>query len=148
MGRRNFARLKCELKILITDDHEAVGKGVRFILGTRDDLEVCGEASYGFEAIEKTIELHPDLIILDVTMPGMDGLAACKQIKSFQPEVPILMFSQHDGGEIVLAARQAKAQGFVTKSAASDVLLKAVDALLGGSTFFPNDAGERLSDSA
>jgi DNA-binding NarL/FixJ family response regulator len=133
------------LKILIADDHEAVRKGVCFILDTRDGLEVCAEATNGFEAIEKTIELRPDLIIMDVTMPGMDGLAACKQIKSFQPQIPILIFSQHDGNEIVMAARDAKAQGFVTKSAAFEVLLKAIDALLDGKTFFPDESAERLS---
>ena len=135
------------MKILIADDHEAVRKGVRFILDTRDGLEVCGEATNGFEAIEKTIELRPDLIIMDVTMPGMDGLAACKQIKSFQPQIPILIFSQHDGNEIVMAARDAKAQGFVTKSAAFEVLLKAIDALLNGRTFFPDQSAERLSEA-
>jgi DNA-binding NarL/FixJ family response regulator len=133
------------LEILIADDHEAVRKGVCFILGTRDDLNVCAEASNGFEAIEKTIELRPDLIIVDVTMPGMDGLAACQQIKKFQPQIPILIFSQHDGSEIVQLARQAKAQGFVTKSAASAVLLKAIDALLDGKTFFPYETAQPLS---
>jgi two-component system response regulator NreC len=133
------------MNILIVDDHEAVRKGVGFILGTRDDLEVCAEASNGFEAIEKTIDLRPDLIIMDVTMPGMDGLAACKQIKSFQPQIPILIFSQHDGNEIVLAARNAQAQGFVTKSAAFEVLLRAIDALLDGKTFFPDETAQPLS---
>jgi CheY-like chemotaxis protein len=133
------------LKILIADDHEAVRKGVCFILGTRDDLKVCAEACNGFEAIEKTIELRPDLIIMDVTMPGMDGLAACQQIKRFQPQIPILIFSQHDGSEIVQLARQAKAQAFVTKSAAAAVLLKAIDALLAGKTFFPDETAQPLS---
>ncbi len=133
------------LKILIADDHEAVRKGVCFILGTRDDLKVCAEACNGFEAIEKTIELRPDLIIMDVTMPGMDGLAACQQIKRFQPQIPILIFSQHDGSEIVQLARQAKAQAFVTKSAAAAVLLKAIDALLDGKTFFPDETVQPLS---
>jgi CheY-like chemotaxis protein len=134
-----------QLRILIADDHEAVRKGVCFILDTRDDLEVCAEASSGFEAIGKTIELGPDLIIMDLNMPGMDGLAACKQIKSFQPQIPVLIFSQHDGNEIVLAARQARAQGFVTKSGASAVLLKAIDALLDGKTFFPDETSQPLS---
>jgi two-component system response regulator NreC len=133
------------MKILVVDDHEAVRKGVCFILDTRDGLEVCAEATNGFEAIEKTLELAPDLIIMDVTMPGMDGLAACKQIKSFQPQIPILIFSQHDGNEIVMAARNAKAQGFVTKAAASEVLLKAIDALIDGKTFFPDEAAQPLS---
>jgi len=133
------------LKNLIADDHEAVRKGVCFILGTRDNLEVCAEVSNGFEAIEKTIELRPDLIIMDVTMPGMDGLAACQQIKRFQPQIPILIFSQHDGSEIVQLARQAKAQAFVTKSAAAAVLLKAIDALLAGKTFFPDETAQPLS---
>jgi DNA-binding NarL/FixJ family response regulator len=115
------------MRVLVVDDHETVRRGVRSILETRKDVEICGEASNGQEAVEKTSELKPDLIVLDVTMPVLDGFS----------EVPILILSMHEGKSIVRAAQQAGVQGFVTKSEAGSVLLKAVDAVLQGRTFFP-----------
>jgi DNA-binding NarL/FixJ family response regulator len=116
-----------EMRVLVVDDHETVRRGVCSILETRKDVEICGEASNGQEAVEKTSELKPDLIVLDVTMPVLDGFS----------EVPILILSMHEGKSIVRAAQQAGVQGFVTKSEAGSVLLKAVDAVLQGRTFFP-----------
>jgi len=80
--------------------------------------------------------LNPDLIVLDVTMPGMDGLTAAKLIKKRQPGIPILMLSMHGGSEIIRAAQLAGVQAFITKSDAARVLLEAVDAVLQGETFF------------
>jgi DNA-binding NarL/FixJ family response regulator len=91
----------------------------------------------GQEAVEMASQLKPDLIILDVTMPQLDGFAAARQIRTFLPEVPILMLSMHEGQRIAREAQQAGAQGFVSKSAAGQVLLKAVEAVLQGQTYFP-----------
>jgi DNA-binding NarL/FixJ family response regulator len=109
---------------------------VRSVLGTQKNIDVCGEASNGQEAIEKAIQLKPDLIIMDVTMPTMDGLTATKEIKKVLPLIPIIILSVHDGHEIIQAARVAGARGFVTKSAVAPTLLNAVDAVLRGETFF------------
>jgi DNA-binding NarL/FixJ family response regulator len=127
------------MRILVADDHPVVRKGVCSILESRKDWEVCGEATNGEEAIQKSLEVNPELIILDVTMPVLDGFSAARKIKEALPVVPILMLSMHDGPEMARSSRSAGAQGFVTKAAANEVLLKAVDALLTGGTFFPND---------
>ena len=126
------------VRILIVDDHEAVRKGVRAILRSRPELEVCGEAANGKEAIAKAQELKPDLIILDITMPVLDGFGAAKEIRSLQADVPILFYSMNDGRALMESAKAVGANGFVTKSEAAAVLLKAVGALSKKETFFPS----------
>jgi two-component system response regulator NreC len=124
------------MRIFVVDDHEVVRKGVRSVLRARKNLEVCGEASNGQEAVLKALSLNPDLILMDVTMPVLDGLSATRQIKETLPQIPIIILSVHDGPEMIHAAQAAGAQGFVTKSAVAPALLKAVDAVLRGETFF------------
>jgi DNA-binding NarL/FixJ family response regulator len=99
-------------------------------------LKVCGEATNGQEAVDLARQLDPDLVVLDVTMPVMDGFSAAKKIKQFLPAIPILMLSMHTGSEMVRAAKAAGAQGFVTKTDVAGTLLKAVDIVLQGQTFF------------
>jgi len=77
--------------VLIADDHEVVRKGVCNILEARGDAKVCGEATNGEEAVQKAIELNPDLVILDVTIPVLDGFSAAKRIKEVLPEIPVLL---------------------------------------------------------
>jgi DNA-binding NarL/FixJ family response regulator len=124
------------LRILIADDHQDVRKGVCSILEDRTDLEICAEAENGEDAVHKAVKVNPHLVILDVAMPVMDGFTAAKKIKQLLPQVPILMLSMHDGPQMIRSAQLAGAQGFVTKSEAEKTLLKAVDALLAGKTFF------------
>jgi DNA-binding NarL/FixJ family response regulator len=131
------------VRILIADDHEVVRKGVRSILQSQQNLEVVGEATNGQEAVRKATQLQPDLIVLDVSMPILDGFSAAKQIKQALPTVPILMLSMHAGAEMVRASKAAGAQGFVTKTEVASVLLKAVDALLQGYTCFSDASGSQ-----
>ena len=126
------------MRCLLVDDHESVRAGVTAILSSRTNIEVCGEASNGREAVEKARELHPDLIILDVTMPVMDGINSAKEIRSFLPDVPILFFSMHDGIYLVHEAKMAGVQGFVSKTDARATLLDAIDALANKQTYFPD----------
>jgi DNA-binding NarL/FixJ family response regulator len=127
------------LRVLIADDHVVVRKGVRSILESRADVVVSGEASNGKEALEKALELKPDLIVLDVSMPVMDGISAAKEIKKVLPKTPILILSMHSGREMVRAAQAAGAQGFITKTDVAGVLLDAVDSLQKGETFFTTE---------
>jgi DNA-binding NarL/FixJ family response regulator len=131
------------LRILIADDHEVVRKGVCSLLESRADLKVCGEATNGQEAVELARQLDPDLVVLDVTMPVMDGFSAARKIKQLLPAIPILMLSMHAGLEMVRAAKAAGAQGFVTKTDVAGTLLKAVDVVLQGETFFTD--GQRYT---
>jgi DNA-binding NarL/FixJ family response regulator len=126
------------LRVLIADDHESVRKGVCVILGTRGDIEVCGEASNGREAIDKAKELRPDLIILDITMPVLSGIDAAEVILRTLPHVPILFLSMHQSRQIVAEAKRIGVRGFVRKSEAATTLLNAVDALLRNEPFFPD----------
>ena len=125
------------MRILIVDDHETVRKGVRTILESRKDVEVCGEASNGQEAVEKTFQLKPDLIILDVTMPVFGGFEAARRIKATLPKIPILMLSMHEGDFVIQESQLVGVQGYISKSQAATALLEAVDAVLRGDTFFP-----------
>jgi two-component system nitrate/nitrite response regulator NarL len=124
------------VRILIADDHEIVRKGVSSLLQSRENFEICGEASNGEEAVQQARQLDPDLVVLDVTMPILDGISAAKRIRKLKPSTPILILSMHEGREMIRAAKLAGAQAFVTKSDVSSNLLKAVDAVLEGHTFF------------
>jgi len=124
------------LRVLVADDHETIRKGIRSILASRNDLEVCGEAANGKEAVEKARELKPDLVILDISMP-LGGLKVAKEISELLPSVPILLFSVYEGRTLTPEAKSAGVMGFVRKDQAGTVLLQAVDAVLQGQTFFP-----------
>src|ERR1700676_3130615 len=126
------------MRCLLVDDHESVRMGVTAILSSRANIEVCGEAVNGKEAIEKARELKPDLIILDVNMPVLDGIHSAKEIRAFLPDVPILFFSMHDGVYLVHEAKMAGVQGFVNKTEARATLLDPVDALVKKQTYFPD----------
>jgi DNA-binding NarL/FixJ family response regulator len=128
---------RASLRILVADDHESVRKGVCVILGTRGDIEVCGEAANGREAIDKALELKPDLIILDITMPIVSGIDAAEMIRKTLPSVPILFLSMHQSRQIIAEAKRVGVQGYVKKSDAAATLLNAVDALLRNEPFFP-----------
>jgi DNA-binding NarL/FixJ family response regulator len=125
------------LRILIADDHEAVRKGVCAILGSRDDVEICGEAENGKEAIEKAVALTPDLIVLDITMPVLSGFEAAREIRRILPHMPILILSMHESNQLIEEAKKIGVQGYVTKTQVGGTLLQAVDALLRKETFFP-----------
>lgn len=125
------------MRILIADDHESVRKGVCAILSSRLDIEVCGEAVNGKEAIEKARDLRPDLIILDVTMPVMSGFDAAREIVKILPGTPILMLSMHETKQLIEEAQRIGVKGYLTKTQASGTLLRAVDALLSSQDFYP-----------
>jgi two-component system, NarL family, nitrate/nitrite response regulator NarL len=124
-------------RILVADGHEMMREAVRGILESRDDLEVCGEAADGKECIRKTRELKPDLVILDLSMPVIDGLETARIIRKFFPRIRILIFSVHQKSAFVEEAKAIGVAGVVNKLEKSQVLLRAVDAVLQDQTFFP-----------
>jgi DNA-binding NarL/FixJ family response regulator len=124
------------MRILIADDHEIVRRGVRSILESRIGMEVAGEATNGREAVEQAALLKPDLIILDHSMPILDGLAAVAEIRQILPDVPILMLSMHEGQFLIDALHLVGVQGYVPKAECADKLLEGVDAVSRGDTFF------------
>jgi DNA-binding NarL/FixJ family response regulator len=124
-------------RILVVDDHHVTRQGVRTLIGIQAGWVVCGEASDGDEAIAKASELQPDLILMDLAMPRMNGLDATRRILQSSPEMKVLILSMLDTAESVRAARESGARGYVTKSAKAGALVKAVAALLQGDTSFP-----------
>jgi DNA-binding NarL/FixJ family response regulator len=115
-----------------------VRAGVCTILQSRSDIDICGQASNGREAIERAIQLKPDLVVLDITMPVLDGFSAAREISTLLPHVAILLLSMHDSPTMTNVAKSSGARGFVSKSQAASVLLKAVDAVARNQTFFPH----------
>ena len=115
-------------------------KGVTSLSSSRKDIQVIDDAHNGRVAVQKARAESPDLIILDISMPVLDGFAAAKQIRTFLPTVPILFLSMHDGAGAVEQAKLVGAQGFVRKDEAANVLLQAVDTLAHQRTFFPHES--------
>ncbi len=114
------------MRLLIVDDHEVVRRGVRALLLEHADYEVCGEAVDGQDALDKARELKPDLIVMDVSMPGLNGLEATRQVRSILPGCEVLILSQHENPEMARQALKAGARGYVVKSSISKDLLAAV----------------------
>ncbi len=123
------------LKILLVDDHELFKRGVRSLLESRPELEICGEAADGLEATEKARVLQPDVVLMDINMPLMDGLQATRLIRREVPNAKILVLSQHDSSQMIVEAMKAGASGFVTKSHTSLCLLATLDAVTHGRLF-------------
>jgi DNA-binding NarL/FixJ family response regulator len=130
-------------RILIIDDHEVLREGLRSLLARlRPEWEICGEGVDGEQAIRLTQELQPDLVILDITMPGMSGLEASSRIRNLRLRVPILIFTTHQSERLSTEVRKAGAQGYVLKSQAARDLVVAMDTILGGGTFFSDPKPE------
>jgi len=124
------------LRILLVDDHEVVRRGLTVLLRARPDWEVCGEASNGREAVEKAQKLNPDIVILDVGMPQLNGLEATRQIVKARPETRVLILTLHDSDTLVQEVLNAGARGFLLKSDASRDLVTAIEALRNNKTYF------------
>lgn len=119
------------VRILLVDDHPIVRQGLRTLLEARSGWEVVGEASDGVEALEKVETLQPDVVVLDVTMPRMNGLEACRMIQQKEKTsgLEVLFVTQHDSPQMMREALDAGARGYVVKSNAARDLLEAVEAV-------------------
>lgn len=126
------------IRALIADDHYAIREGVRTIL-SQDDIEVCGEASNGIEAVTNAVELRPDIVILDLTMPVMGGFEAASELRKVLPDIPILFYSMHVSDQLIKEIKRVGVQGFVSKSDISKALSEAINTLVvQKATFFPD----------
>ena len=132
------------LRILVADDHEVVRRGLCAILASHAGWEVCGEATDGREAVEKTKQLRPDVVILDIGMPSSNGLDATRQILHHNPQQRILILTVTDAEQVIEEVLKAGARGFVLKTDAAQDLTLAVEALQQGRTFFNSRVGEMV----
>ncbi|MEP6506660.1 MAG: response regulator transcription factor [Gemmatimonadales bacterium] len=134
-------------RILIVDDHSVVRRGVRALLESQDGWEVCGEADNGREAIEKVAELKPDLVVLDVSLPGLNGLEATPQILKASPNTEVLVLTMHHSEELVRQVLRSGAKGYVLKSDADHSLVEAIESVRQHKPFVTNAVTEFALDS-
>ena len=126
-------------RILVVDDHEVMRLGIRNLLESRPSWNICAEACNGQEAVEKALQCAPDVVIMDVTMPAMNGLEAASLINKARPDIPVILFSLHLSREL-LGHFDSSVRGAVSKGDAARDLVKAVEVVLNGGTFFPNQS--------
>jgi DNA-binding NarL/FixJ family response regulator len=131
-----------KLRILIADDHEVVRAGVRSILEHQPDCEVCAEAVSGLETVALAQKLKPDIVVMDITMPDLDGLEAARQILKSLPGTEVLVLSMHESTELVRSILEAGAHGYILKSDAGRELAAAVQALRRHETFFTSKTAQ------
>ncbi len=129
------------IKVLIVDDHAILREGIRALLSLYPDVEVVGEASDGHEAIAKTRQFSPDIVLMDVAMPGLGGLEATIEIRKQNPNSRVVILTQHDDTEYIFPILQAGAAGYVLKKAVGTELVAAIRAVhAGGSFLYPSVA--------
>jgi DNA-binding NarL/FixJ family response regulator len=134
-------------KIVIAEDHTILRAGLKALLTSNPNFEIVGEADNGRDAIRRVVELKPDLVIMDLSMPGMNGMDAVREIKDRMPEVKALVLTVHSEEEYVLASLQAGANGYVLKDATQNELLIASERVLEGKTFLSPDITEKVVNS-
>jgi DNA-binding NarL/FixJ family response regulator len=117
------------LRILIVDDHAVVRRGVRSLLESHEGWEVCGEAATGREAVEQSRRLHPDVVVMDLSLPGLNGLDATRQILKDAPDTEVLVLTMHHSEELARDVLKAGARGYVLKADADENLIIGVDTL-------------------
>lgn len=134
------------LRILIADDHEVARQGIRSVLEDHPGWEICGEARDGREAVEAASKLKPDVYLLDIGMPNLNGLDAARQILAINPDARILILTIHDSEQVVREVLAAGARGFLLKSDAGRELVAAVEALQQRRTFFTTKVAQMMLD--
>jgi two-component system, NarL family, response regulator NreC len=136
-----------KIRIVIADDHVILREGVRLVLQSQPDIEVVGEASNGREAVARAGELQPDIVLMDIAMPEMNGLEATREIKRQWPDVEVLALTMHDDYEYFLELLRHGASGYVLKGASSAQLLAAIHAVREGGVYIhPSVARNLVAD--
>jgi len=135
------------VSILIADDHAVVRRGLRALLETQPGWQIVAEESNGRDAVDKALKLHPDVAILDISMPDLNGLDAAALILKARPETRILILTMHSADELIKKTLTAGARGYVLKSDAERDLITALEALLQGRTFFTSAVSNVILDN-
>ncbi len=135
-------------KILIADDHLIIRQGLRLILETEDDLELVGEASDGAEALKLCADLRPDVVLMDLRMPGMDGITAIEKLRQNQPEIAVVILTTFNEDELMLRGIRAGAKGFLLKDTDRGTLFDTIRAAARGETLLKPEIMSRLLQAA
>ena len=142
-----MSQMSDKIRVLIVDDHVIVREGLRSLLEAQPDIKVAGEATDGEEAVSKTREIQPDIVLMDITMPGMNGLEATRQIRRQSPDAKILALTMHEGDEYFFKILEAGASGYFIKGGSSSELIAALRAVHQGDVFiYPTMAKKLLYD--
>lgn len=133
------------IKVLLADDHSIVRAGLRRIVEESGDMVVIAEAADGREAIEQIEANRPDVAVIDISMPGLDGLEVISRLGIRYPDLPVLVLTMHEEGQYVVRAVEAGAKGYVTKQSAPEQLVAAIRKVLSGSRYLTDEAAEALA---
>lgn len=125
-----------KIKVLLVDDHPVVRKGLHSCLANRENLKIVGEACNGTEAIQKVKELDPDVVLMDINMPGMDGLQVTEALRKDSPQTRVLVLSVHDTRDYVMRIVKAGARGYVLKDTPPEELVRAIETVNAGDAYF------------
>ena len=132
------------VRVLVADDHEVVLEGVRALIARQPDFEVCGLATTGLEAVDLAQKTKPDVVVLDITMPELDGFEAIRQIRRVLPDTEVVVFSAHPSEEMIEDVFDAGAKSYIEKSESSEDLVAAIRSLAEHKPFFTSQASETL----
>lgn len=135
------------IRILIADDHSLIREGLRAVIQAHRGWELCGEAGNGRQAVELAKELRPDVVVLDLTMPELNGLEATRQLRATLPRTQILILTMHDSEALAQEVLAAGARGYVLKNDALELLPRAIEALAAGRMFFTPKVADLVMDS-
>ena len=136
------------VRVFVADDHEIVRRGIRGIVESQEGWVLCGEASDGQSALEQALELRPDVAVLDISLPGLNGLAVTRRLRQAAPDTEVLLFSMHDDDETVTGGLAAGARGYLLKSEADEQLVRAIQALSRHKPYFSATVSQLLLDAA
>ena len=139
--------MESKRKIVIAEDHTILRAGLRALLAAQNGLEVIGEAGDGREAIRKVDTLQPDLLLIDLSMPKLNGIDAIREIKSQHPKIKIIVLTVHKSDEYIIAALKAGANGYMLKDASQNELLLAIDYVINGKTFLSPSISDKVVDA-
>lgn len=132
------------IRILIADDHAVVRQGLKMFLGLDEEFDIIGEATNGAEAVNLARDLQPDVVLMDLRMPGMDGLTAIRRLAESQPEIAVLILTTYDEDDLMLQGLQAGARGFLLKDTSRAALLDAIRAAARGQTLLSPAVMQRI----
>ncbi|MEW6670337.1 MAG: response regulator transcription factor [Thermodesulfobacteriota bacterium] len=136
-----------KIKVVIADDHTIVRKGLCALLVGQDDIDVVGEAENGREALKQVEKLMPDVVLLDISMPGLNGLETTRQLKKKFPKLRILILTMHDNEEYIFETLRAGASGYLVKRSAPNELISAIKAVCRGDSFLSPSISRRVIET-